>query len=250
MQTPETESPGSGDAKLHRARELLQHIEAGNETEANRVLDEITRLRESALFQELGKLTRDLHEALNAFRLDTRISSLTAVDIPDAKERLHYVISMTDQAATRTLNAVEESTPLCEQLGEQAVRLNASWSRFLGREMQADEFRALCREISDFLPRVTGDASRLQHNFSEVLMAQSFQDLTGQIIKRVIGLVEEVEQNLVNLIRISGQKAPPTQQAAEKAADALEGPQIKGKEGPDAVANQDEVDSLLSSLGF
>jgi len=243
--------PDDDDPRRAHARALLAHIESGNHTEADRVLDELTRLRETALFQELGKLTRDLHDALNAFRLDTRLSDLTTVDIPDAKERLHYVISMTDQAANRTLSAIEESTPICEQLRERAGQLHASWERFMRRDMQAEEFRALARQMHEFLPWVEGSAQTVQHNISEILMAQSFQDLTGQIIKRVIGLVEEVEQNLVNLIRLSGQKAPhdPNAAAAER-KDVLEGPQIAGKESSDAVTNQDDVDALLSSLGF
>ncbi len=237
------------DPRIAQVRELLAHLESGNETETGRILDDIARAHDIGLFKDLGRLTRELHEALNAFRYDTRLTNLANVDIPDAKERLNYVITMTDQAATRTLGAVEESKPVCDELRSRAGELGARWQRFMGREMEVAEFRRLCTQIGEFLPWVDASAARIGGNLSEVLMAQGFQDLTGQIIRRVIRLVEEVEQNLVNLVRISGQKLVPAAESPKPAGE-LEGPQIPGKRNAEAVSGQDEVDSLLSSLGF
>ena len=237
---------------LAQARALIEHLEAGNEREVDHLLDELTRAREGTLFQELGRLTRDLHEALNNFRLDTRISEITEKDIPDAKDRLTYVISMTEQAANRTLDVVEQSLPVSEQLARGAVALTESWERFRRREMEAGEFREMSRRIGAFLHQVEDDASRLRASLSEVLMAQDFQDLTGQIIRRVITLVQEVEDNLVGLIRMSGQKMLARNTASEGSGpDTVpNGPQIPGRAGPDVVSGQDAVDDLLSSLGF
>jgi chemotaxis protein CheZ len=237
----------TNDPRVEQARLLLARLEAGDEAAAATALDALTRLRESELFQEIGKLTRELHDTLNAFRLDSRVASLANVDIPDAKDRLHYVVRMTEQAATVTLNRVEESRPICKTQRERSAALAASWNRFLNREMGVEEFRQLAAEVGEFFAWTERNATTLDAGLSEVLMAQSYQDLTGQIIKRVIALVEEVEGNLVNLIRLSGQRfAPQTQSDAIR----LEGPQVPGRESPDAVANQDEVDDLLSSLGF
>ena len=92
-------------------------------------------------------------------------------------------------------------------------------------------------------------AGEIHNNLSEMTLAQGFQDLTGQVLRQVIGLVEEVENNLVKLVKVAGQ----SQQSGEtKQVDPLkaEGPQINAKNKPNVVNNQDDVDDLLSSLGF
>ncbi len=235
---------------IDRVRTLAQTIDSGNTDEAARLLDELTSLREKTLFQELGRLTREFHEALQSFRLDSRIASLAAQDFPDARERLNYVVSMTAQSANRTMTAVEESMPLCDSLEERATGLKQEWSRFTQRKMSADEFRDLSRRLGEFLDGVNDDAPRLRANLQEVLMAQDFQDLTGQIIHRVVQLVDEVESNLVELIRISGQGLVAERQD-EQPEDriAASGPPVPGVD-TGTVAGQDEVDDLLSSLGF
>lgn len=243
------------DEVLQRAQELIEEMRSGNNERAVRLFDDLVRIRETSLFHELGKLTREFHNALTSFRLDSRISSLANDDIPDARDRLNHVITMTNDAADRTLNAVEESLPLCEKLSSSAIQLKTDWDRFQNRQMQADEFRILCRQLSEFLGTTVDISSVLRSSLNEVLMAQDFQDLTGQIIKRVITLVEEVENNLINLIKLSSQKVAPDSEEVktektEAAFSELEGPQVPGRESTDAVSGQDEVDGLLSSLGF
>jgi len=246
--------------RLERARALVAHLEAGEEREAEAVLDELTRMRESDLFRELGRLTRELHEALKSFQLDARIAEFAEKEIPDAKERLGYVISMTEQAAHRTMDLVERSLPLTEGLARDGRRLAEEWGRFRARRMDAEAFRALARELDTFLPRVAEDAETVRGQLTEVLMAQDFQDLTGQIIRKVITLVQEVEGNLVELVRISGQRLARRGDGAG-GKDAAEGktsegktspsgPHVPGCDGGDVVKGQDEVDDLLASLGF
>ncbi len=241
------------------AREFLERIDAGDDEAAEKVLDEIAKLRERSLFQELGKLTREFHEALNSFRLDSRIANLAENEIPDARERLNYVIAMTEQAADRTLTAVEESVPLCEQLEEKGTELKAAWDRFVARDMDAREFRKLSGELNTFLAALPENTDRIKGNLNDVLLAQDFQDLTGQIIRRVITLVEDLEKSLVELIRISGQNLIPPghegdgrkeQQRKEEDKIAAAGPVVPGVDKDDRVSGQDEVDDLLSSLGF
>ncbi len=245
---------------LEQARQLVAQLETGNVGEAGRLMDALARQRETGLFQELGKMTRELHDALNSFQLDTRISSMAESDIPDAKERLNYVIEMTDQAAHKTLNAVEEALPISEELKDQSGELGEKWQRFRTKNMQLDEFQALVPELDKFLSLTTGHAGNLNALLTEVLMAQDYQDLTGQIIRRVINLVTEVEDNLVKLIRISGQSmgATPAKTEAKPAAAETEdlmrgiGPQVPGvdTDSGDVMSGQDDVDDLLSSLGF
>jgi len=232
-----------------RTREMLEHMERGNADEAARLLDEITKLREDSLFRELGKLTREFHEALNNFRLDSRVATLAQQEIPDARDRLSYVINMTEQSANRTLTAVEQSLPGTDVLERRAADLKEKWGRFTRKEMDAQSFRALAREMEEFLAICSVELPRLRNNLQEVLMAQGFQDLTGQIIRRVITLVEELERNLVQLVRISGQNLLPEQRAEVKGPVGVSGPPVPGLD-VDTVSGQDEVDDLLSSLGF
>lgn len=242
------------DESLAQARQLVVELESGNSDEASQLLDDLARRRDSGLFQELGKLTRELHDTLNSFHLDSKIASLTEKDIPDAKERLNYVITMTEQAAHRTLTAVEESLPIAEELQTRAEQLQDKWRRFRQKDMNVNEFRALVPEIDSFLDLTSGHATKLNASLSDVLMAQDFQDITGQIIRRVINLVKDVEDNLVGLIRISGQRMAPEKAAKTTACkEDLSrgvGPQVPGLDTADVVKNQDDVDDLLSSLGF
>jgi chemotaxis protein CheZ len=235
---------------VERTREMMRQMEQGNEVEAARLLDELVRLREDSLFRELGKLTRDFHEALNNFRLDSRLADIAEHEIPDARDRLSYVISMTEQAANRTLSAVEDSLPACEALESRGAALQEQWARFTRREMDAQDFRNLSRDLEAFLSATREDLPRLRANLQDVLMAQGFQDLTGQIIRRVITLVEELERNLVELVRISGQKLiQPAEEQQPASGSGVHGPAVPGLD-TGTVSGQDEVDDLLSSLGF
>lgn len=251
----EPASKPDGNAVLDQARKLVSELETGNIDAASNLIDELGRAREQNLFRELGKMTRQLHDALNGFTIDSRMVSLAESDIPDAKARLSHVITMTEESANRTLTAVEGTLPIAEQLQEQADTLHEKWGRFCNKGMRVEEFRDMSKEINDFLAITKGQAGQIHSNLSEVMMAQDFQDLTGQIIRRVITLVQEVEDNLVELVRLSG-AARIEQQAQENAVERDEdlmrgvGPQVPGVNASGAVSSQDEVDDLLSSLGF
>ena len=214
------------------------------------MLDDLAKLRESSLFHELGKLTRELHETINSFHLDARIADLTQKDIPDAKERLNYVITMTEQAANRTLDAVEQSLPLSTQLQRRAAGLRAPWQQ--ARAAANGALNGVGDQIDAFIDEVETHAVALQRNLSDALLAQDYQDLTGQIIRRVITLVHDVEQNLVGLVRLSGQRmgGAATAPVATASAAVLEGPRVPTLDKADSLKGQDDVDDLLSSLGF
>ncbi len=240
---------------LDQARTLVTELEAGNDSAAGGLIEELSRMREQTLFQELGKMTRQLHDSLTSFALDSRMQSMAESDIPDAKARLNHVINMTEESANRTLSAVEGTLPIAEQLQDQANTLHEKWDRFRNKDMSVEEFRGMSQEIGDFLDVTTTHASQIHGNLSEVMMAQGFQDLTGQIIRRVITLVTEVEDNLVELIRLSGDAEAGIENSgdAETSEDIMQGigPQVPGvSDDGGSVSGQDEVDDLLSSLGF
>jgi len=211
---------------LSEARALVSALESGDGEAAEAALARIGALRESDIFQELGRMTRELHDALKEVELDDSVQGLAQVDIPDARARLNHVIEMTDEAAT------------LRHIGD-------GWRRFRNREMSVEEFRALSREVESFIERGNEELAQLKGHLNEILMAQGFQDLTGQIIRKVIAIVDDLEDNLVGLIRkIHGDRP------VARREDELAGPQIPGRESDTAVSGQDEVDELLSSLGF
>lgn len=234
---------------LEQAKLLVQQLESGDEVGVARSMDALSPLQESHLFQELGKLTRELHSTLNNFQLDSRIAGLTEKDIPDAKERLNYVIVMTQQAADRTLTSIEKLQPLTDELGLRSHALQKEWDRFRRRDMQVDEFRKMSKELEAYFQWLGENVPAIQGNISDIMMAQDFQDLTGQIIKRVINLVQEVEGSLVELIRITGSQIVKPVETSNERDITTQGPAVPGLD-KGVVKGQDDVDDLLSSLGF
>jgi chemotaxis protein CheZ len=245
------------DDRLDKARALVEVCESGDDGEADRIIDQLSRAHETNLFQQLGKLTRELHEALSGFQLDSRLAALAEEEIPDAKERLNHVVTMTEEAAHKTLTAVEDSLPRAENLGKTAAQLREAWGRFRGREMSAEEFRNLTRDIDIFLGQVGDDADTIRADLNAVMMAQGAQDLTGQIIRRVVTLVHDLEESLVQLVRVSGMRlvldgpdeAPDGKASPGKHASG-HGPAVPSVDKDNVMSSQDEVDDLLSSLGF
>lgn len=237
--------------QLEAARALVQALEAGDKTQTDVQLAILTQQQESDLFVQVGQLTRELHEALNSFNIDSRLADLTEKDMPNTRERLNYVIETTEEAAHKTLGYIDETLPLASELKQTAEKINASWHRFRMREMTADEFRTMSKEIESYLPTVTSHSEHIHANLSEMMLAQGFQDLTGQVLSQVINLVEEVETNLIHLIKVSGSHQEQKTRD-DKPVDPIkaEGPQINAKDNPNVIDNQDEVDDLLSSLGF
>ncbi len=237
-------------AQLLLAKKLVQALESNDEVAADNILNEMAGMRESTLFQEVGRLTRQLHDSMNSFSLDAKMSALTANDIPDAKERLHYVITMTEQAANSTLGVVEDLLPVSNVLNEQASELSDKWDRFLAKDMPFEEFKMMSSDITAYFSQTKNDLSSVQTGLTDILLAQSFQDITGQIIKKVITLVEDLEQGMVSLVSLSGGQVHSENTVTTD--DVLPGPVVPGVDDKsnDVATKQDDVDDLLSSLGF
>jgi len=233
-----------------RLRELSEALEQNDQALVNQLVGELTTLRESALFQELGKLTREIHESINSFGEDDRIATLANVEIPDAKERLLYVVEKTDEAAHRTMTGVESSLDLMDGLKGEADSVKARWQQFRNRELSKEDFVQLSTDIESFFTHFEDSTSGMSQHLTDVMLAQEYQDLTGQMIKRVITMVREVEEKLVHLVAISGAKLKEEPEKSEGQVKA-EGPQLPAAAATEDVAsNQDDVDDLLASLGF
>ncbi len=236
---------------ITQARALVENFEAGDHEAAQSNLDRLTSVSHSNLFNEVGKLTRELHDTLNNFTLDTRLSSLAVQDIPDAKDRLEYVLTLTADAANKTMDAVEEGLSINDRIKGKAGILDTGWKKVRAKECSGEQFRDLCSSTEDFLASTATDSVLLHSVLQDALMAQDYQDLTGQVIKRVIQLVHEVEESLVGTIKMFGEMSDEkkTSATAEQPTKST-GPAMNATTRDDVVANQDEVDDLLSSLGF
>lgn len=245
------------------AKLLIEKLENENYEDASKLIHSLGEARERHLFQAVGKLTRGLHNAIVNFNVDGDVMAeppkIEGSEIQDASDRLNYVIDMTQKAADSTMDKVEAAAPIAMQLGREAASLKQEWQRLKRREMSGDQFRELYKRMEDFLDQMGNGTEQLSKNLQDIILEQGFQDLTGQVLKRVIGLIRDVECNLVSLVRIAGQVEDITGMAgAEKPAGKVveissieaEGPQIHADKRDDVVSGQDDVDDLLSSLGF
>ncbi|ACE84348.1 protein phosphatase CheZ [Cellvibrio japonicus] len=247
------------------AKLLADKLHHSDYEAASILIQALTKTRDQHIFQSVGRLTRGLHDAIVNFNVDADLSKeppkIANSDIHDATNRLNYVMELTQKAAEKTMDMVDEAAPIAMNLGQEASSLRTEWARLKRREMTADEFRQLYERMDGFLGQMVTGTGQLSKNLQDIVLEQGFQDLTGQVLKRVIGLINDVEKDLVTLVRIAGQVEEVTglvndveqdeqdRLIVQKRKTEPEGPQIN-KERADVVSGQDEVDDLLSSLGF
>jgi len=237
---------------LVEAKLLVEYLETGQQEKADDLIAEIQNPINSELFAEIGKLTRQLHDSLNNFQLDSRLNDLATADIPDAKERLNYVITRTEEAANKTMDAVESIFPVVDTIQKQIKAVNPLWQKLMHNKLDLPEFKSLCIDIDLLLKTTDKESVRMHDLMTDVLMAQDFQDLTGQVIRKVIDLVREVEDSLIGMLTAFGLSSEGSSEPSKpKVGDNLvEGPIVNAAQRDDVVADQDDVDDLLSSLGF
>jgi chemotaxis protein CheZ len=236
---------------LEQAKQLVALLEDGQQDQADELVLSVAQQYDNPMLKEVGALTRELHNSLNDFRFDARMSAIAKEEIPDARDRLEYVMVKTEQAANKTMDAVESLLPIADKLHESLLEIRPTWNQLMAGRIELAEFKALCHNVDALLAQVEGDSTELRSQLTDILMAQDFQDLTGQIISRVITLVHEVEDRLVDILTTFGvEQTENKADADEKSLSAPEGPILNPHERDDAVASQDDVDDLLSSLGF
>lgn len=194
----------------------------------------------------IGQMTRSLHDNLRALGFD-KLLEQAAQEMPTARDRLSYVAKMTEQAAQRVLNATDAATPLQEKIEAGAGDLAQAWQALLQAPTFSEErYRAMAAQTVGYLDQTRSDADMTKQQLLTIMMAQDFQDLTGQVIKKVTELAHGIEQQLVELLL---DYAPP-ELRRDVGSGLLNGPQINPEGNPDVVAGQEQVDDLLESLGF
>jgi chemotaxis protein CheZ len=197
------------------------------------------------IIDSVGHLTRRLHDTLIELGYDRQLQQCAAGALPDARQRLAYVATLTEQAASRSLNAVELAAPLQVQLGTEATALAARWDDVFAGRGDPQELKAIAEQTRSYLKGVQGRTDETRSHLREVMMAQEFQDLTGQVLKRVTELAEDLEKQLLMLLveNTSGTQKHPEM-------SGLHGPNIGGPGSADALTDQAQVDALLESMGF
>ncbi len=192
--------------------------------------------------QRIARLTRMLRESMRELGLDYAIKE-AAQSIPDARDRLRYVGRMTEQAANRVLTAVEHAQPLQDELTADAKSLQERWARLdQGHDVEAQA--DVIADTRQFILDIPNKTQQTQENLLEIIMAQDFQDLTGQVLQGMLNVIGTLETELVQVLMDS----VPAEKR-EEADSLLNGPVI-GNKSDNVVSDQDEVDDLLSSLGF
>jgi len=197
------------------------------------------------VMSRIGHLTRTLHDALRELGYD-RLLEKTAAEMPSARDRLAYVVTMTEQAATRALNAIDAAQPLQEKLERDSEHLSGEWKKLFDKQMSVDEFKTLVDATRAFLDEVPKQTRVTNGHLLEIMMAQDFQDLTGQVIKKITELAQDMEQQLVHLLV----DMAPADKRSEIDTGLLNGPVVNAATSGDVVTSQDQVDDLLGSLGF
>jgi chemotaxis protein CheZ len=237
---------------------LTDALRAEDETAFFAAVDHIVHMREPGMFTELRKLTGDLQKALERFSVESRLADIAENEIPDARARLAHVISMTDEAAHRTLDLVEQSGPLAERTAREAGTLiemigayraqTSGVQGFEGVARSIDAYVPVVRSIEAFLPAARADSELIRRNLADVLLAQGYQDLTGQIIRSVMKLVQELEAALAELSKLSGDVVEHASMGASTPPG--HGPVVPGVTKGEVASGQTDVDALLSGLGM
>ncbi len=197
------------------------------------------------VINQIGHMARALHDTLRELGLNKEIEK-AASTIPDARDRLNYVATLTRQAAERVLNATEAAQPVVENLGSEAQHLARQWDSLFEKKLDVSQFKDLVTQTHAYLHELPKQTRTTNTYLTEIMMAQDFQDLTGQVIKKIIELTQGIEQQLLSLLLENA----PASVKAEMNSSLLNGPVVSAQGRSDVVTSQDQVDDLLDSLGF
>lgn len=196
------------------------------------------------MYARLGGIVRLLHDSMRELGYDRSLNDV-ASQIGDAQSRLEHIATLTEQAANKVLNALDSGMPAQDRLQEQAKDINDRWSRLYAGQMSIDEFKQLAGDSQKFSAAVVESTEAEKARMLEIMMAQDFQDITGQLIKKIVGITTTAERELAQLLRDNAPAEVRAQIEADKPVTLMNGPA-----SPGTAMGQTDVDDLLDSLGF
>ena len=200
---------------------------------------------ENEVYNRVGVMARQLHDSLSGLGYDRALEE-AASQIPDAQQRLAYVAQLTEQAANRVLAATEVARPLQDELLIDTEYLSARWEKMFANQLSVEEFKQLAADTRGFFNAAPAKVRTTNEQLTDIMMAQDFQDLTGQVIKKIVDLAQDLERQLVNVLI----EAMPEDRKAAAPEGLMNGPVISAEGRSDVVTSQNQVDDLLESLGF
>ena len=218
---------------------------AATATAAGEPMDEA----EKNMYERLGGIVRVMHNSLRELGYDKALTEASS-QIVDAQDRLEYVASLTEQAANKVLNTLDEGMPAQDVLSKQAKDMENRWADLFAGKLSIEQFKALAGDSRQFAQLVSESTEAEKARLLEIMMAQDFQDITGQLIKKVVNITKTVENELAQLLRDSApadvkEKLAQKQAVQEQPVQLMSGPSV-----PAAALDQDSVDDLLADLGF
>jgi chemotaxis protein CheZ len=227
---------------------LQAALDGGDAAAFHRVFEGLSEQMDAGLLPELRRLTATAQSALARFSAEARLDKLAGHEVPDARKRLTHVVKLTDEAAHKTMDLVDSCGPIVDEAARGAALLLEAWD---SSRRDVAIAHLWPERAAMYIERTRADAEVLRGNLTALLMAQGYQDITGQIIRSVISLVDELEKVLGKLVRIAegGEvtslvRSLPAQVSWERGL----GPQVAGLESADAVSGQDDIDALLSAM--
>ncbi|MGX4642439.1 protein phosphatase CheZ [Massilia sp. SYSU DXS3249] len=198
------------------------------------------------VLSRVGHMTRTLHDSLRGLGLDKLVEK-AASDIPDARDRLDYVARLSEQAARRVLDATDAASPLQDAIESRSAEVRTQWQALLDSDTTGDApWRALAERTVAAMLETERAATATRAELMNIMLAQDFQDLTGQVIGKITSIAQDLEKQLVQVLI----DFAPSEIRRDLDNGLLNGPQIKPEGNVEVVANQGQVDDLLDSLGF
>lgn len=220
--------------QVSSARPADQAADAGDAAEVNPA--------DKPMFERLGGIVRLLHDSLRELGYDKALTEASS-QIVDAQDRLEYVASLTEQAANKVLNTLDDGMPAQDMLSKKAKDMDNRWTALFAGKLSIEEFKTLAGDSKLFAQTVAEATEAEKARLLDIMMAQDFQDITGQLIKKVVLITKTVEHELAELLR---DNAPPAVREKLAAKPVL----MSGPSMPSIALDQDNVDDLLADLGF
>lgn len=198
---------------------------------------------------QVGQLTRTLHNSLRELGYDKRLEDISA-EVPEAQDKLTYIATKAEQAAERVLTATEIAMPIQEELSSESTNLSEQWKQALESQESspddAEKYKNLIINTLAYLDSVPKQADATNAQLMEIMMAQDFQDLTGQVVSKVTKMVKDLEFELLQLLVAN----VPAEKRIGIDEGLMNGPVVNPEKRDDVVSNQEQVDDLLASMGF
>lgn len=203
----------------------------------------VVEQNDKPMYERLGGIVRLLHDSLRELGFDKALND-ASTQISDAQDRLQYVATLTEQAANKVLNTLDEGMPAQDVLSKKAKEMETRWASLFSGKLSIEEFKVLAGDSKQFANFVNDATEKEKARLLEIMMAQDFQDITGQLIKKVVTITKLVEHELAELLR---DNAPPAvrEKLHPKPVQLMQGPSV-----PTAAMDQTNVDDLLADLGF